>query len=176
MESNGGKTKMGTSGTSLAFQRAKERENRTPDVKVMGKTVKLGTLKLGGVVVPLGRAVVPLVVLSGSTASRGGSTARVGILRRSNRGAILGWKWMILVAKFDEFRGWKVGKLGEMLDPLETKQIHGSKSTKHHQTNKSQKKKLGLFLVGIFEIGEEHNKIRLENTTGRLQIRDKPKL
>ena len=56
---------------------------------------------------------------------------------------------MIFGAKFDGFRGWKVGKLGEMLDPLETKQINGSKSTKHHQTNKSQKI-LGLFLVGIF--------------------------
>ena len=55
-----------------------------------------------------------------------------------------------------------MGKLGEMLDPLETKQIHGSKSTKHHQTNKSQKI-LGLFLVGIFEFREEHNKIKLEN-------------
>ena len=54
-----------------------------------------------------------------------------------------------------------MGKLGEILDPLETKKIHGSKSTKHHQTNKSQTK-LGLFLVGIFEIGEEHNKIKLE--------------
>ena len=64
-----------------------------------------------------------------------------------------------------------MGKLGDMLGPLETKQIHGSKSTKHHQTNKSQKK-LGLFLVGIFEIGEEHNKIRLENTTGRLRNHD----
>ena len=56
---------------------------------------------------------------------------------------------MIFGAKFEGFRGWKVGKLGEMLDPLETKQIHGSKSTKHHQTNKSQKN-WGLFLVGIF--------------------------
>ena len=54
-----------------------------------------------------------------------------------------------------------MGKLGEMLDPVETKQNHGSKSTKHHQTNKSQKK-LGLFLMGIFEFGEEHNKIKLE--------------
>ena len=53
---------------SIANQRAIERENRTPDVEVMGKTVKLGTLKLGGAVVPLGRAVVPLVELSGSTA------------------------------------------------------------------------------------------------------------
>lgn len=57
-----------------------------------------------------------------------------------------------------------MGKLGEMdQNPLETKQIHGSKSTKHHQTNKSQKK-LGLFLVGIFGFRQEHNKIKLENT------------
>ena len=55
-----------------------------------------------------------------------------------------------------------MGKLGEMLDPLKTKQIHGSKSTKHPQTNKSQKK-LGLFLVEIFEIGEEDNKIKKTN-------------
>ena len=70
---------------------------------------------------------------------------------------------MISGAKLERFRGWKVGKLGEMLDPLETKKIHGSKPTKHHQTNKSQKK-WGLFLVGIFEFREEHNKIKLENT------------
>ena len=70
---------------------------------------------------------------------------------------------MIFGAKLRRFRGWKVGKLGETLDPLETKKIHGSKSTKHHQTNKSQKK-LGLFLVGIFEIRDENNKIKLENT------------
>ena len=55
-----------------------------------------------------------------------------------------------------------MGKLGEMLDPLETKQIHGSKSTKHHQTNKSQKN-LGLFLVGIFEFRTKSSKRRLEN-------------
>ena len=54
-----------------------------------------------------------------------------------------------------------MGKLGDMLDPLETNKIHGSKSTKHHQTNKSQKK-LGLFLVGIFGFGDEINKIKLE--------------
>ena len=41
-----------------------------------------------------------------------------------------GRKLMISGAKLRRFRGWKVGKLGEMLDPLETKQIHGSKSTK----------------------------------------------
>ena len=44
-----------------------------------------------------------------------------------------------------------MGKLGEMLDPLETKQIHGSKSTKHQQTNKLQKK-LGAIFGGDFRI------------------------
>ena len=55
---------------------------------------------------------------------------------------------MISRAKFDGFRGWKVEKLGEMLDPLETKQIHGLKSTKHHLTNKS--KKIGAIFGGDF--------------------------
>jgi hypothetical protein len=41
------------------------------------------------------------------------------------------------------------GKDGEKLDPLETQQIHGSKSTKLHQTNKSQKNGRAIF-VGIF--------------------------
>ena len=54
-------------GVSIATQRAKERENRTPDVKVMVKTINQPRLKLGG-------AVVPLEVLSGSTAQRGRST------------------------------------------------------------------------------------------------------
>ena len=48
---------------------------------------------------------------------------------------------------------------------------------KINKTSSNQQiKKMGLFLVGIFEIGEEHNKIKLENKEGRLQIRDKPKL
>ena len=78
---------------SIATQRAKERENRTPDVKVMVKTVNQPRLKLGGAVVPLGWAVVPLLerpgvpVLagrsirlwgSGCTASGAGCTAGVG--------------------------------------------------------------------------------------------------
>ena len=63
------------------------------------------------------------------------------------------------------------GDDGGKLDPLMTKQIHGSNPTKLHQTNKSQKN-WGLFLVGIFEIGEEHNKIRLENKEGRLRNHD----
>ena len=61
---------------------------------------------------------------------------------------------MIFGAKFEGFCGWKVGKLGEMLDPLETKQIHGSKSTKHHQTNKSQKF-WGYFWWGFSDLGRK---------------------
>ena len=53
------------------------------------------------------------------------------------------------------------GKDGEKLDLPATHEIRGSNPTKLHHTNKSQKK-LGLFLVGIFEIGDEHNKIKLE--------------
>ena len=63
------------------------------------------------------------------------------------------------------------GKDGEKLDLPATHEIRGSNPTKLHHTNKSQKK-LGLFLVGIFEIGKEHNKIRLENNEGRLRNRD----
>ena len=100
--------------------------------------------------------------MSGGPDVRGyGPDVRAPNPRMNSRNSILGRKLMISGAKFDGFRGWKVGKLGEMLDPLKTKQIHGSNPTKLRQTNKSQKK-LGLFLVGIFEIGEEHNKIRLE--------------
>ena len=58
-----------------------------------------------------------------------------------------------------------MGKLGEMVDPLETKQIHGSKSTKSHQTNISQNF-LGLFLVGIFEFWTKSHKTRVENGGG----------
>ena len=42
------------------------------------------------------------------------------------------------------------GKRWGSLDPLETERIHGSKSTKHHPNQQITKKKLGLFLVGIF--------------------------
>ena len=45
---------LGGWGMSIASQRAKERENRTPDVEVMVKMVKLGKLKLAWAVVPLG--------------------------------------------------------------------------------------------------------------------------
>ena len=76
---------------------------------------------------------------------------------------------MISGAKLERFCGWKVGKRGEMLDPLETQQIHGSKSTQHHQTNKSQKN-WGIFLVGIFEIRTKSSKRRLENGGGGSKI------
>ena len=47
---------------SIATQRAKERENRTPDVKVMVKTVNQPRLNLGGAVVPLlGHAGAPVL-------------------------------------------------------------------------------------------------------------------
>ena len=64
---------------------------------------------------------------------------------------------MISGSKLGGFRGWKVGKLGEMLDPLVAQQIHGTNSTKSCQINRSQKI-LGLFLVGIFEIGKNTTK------------------
>ena len=54
-------------------------------------------------------------------------------------------------SKLMRFRGWKMGKLGEMLDPLETKQIHGSKSTKHHQ-NQPITKNFGAIFGGDFRI------------------------
>ena len=65
----------------------------------------------------------------------------------------LGRKWMISRAQFDGFCGWKGGKDGGKLDPLETKQIHGSKSTKHHQTNKSQKELGAIFWWGFSDLG-----------------------
>ena len=95
-----------------------------------------------------------------SGASRGAGCPGLGPdVRAPNprMNSILGRKMMISGAKFDGFRGWKVGKLGEMLDPLETKQIHGSKSTKHHQTNKSQKN-LGAIFGGDFRIRTKSTK------------------
>ena len=76
---------------------------------------------------------------------------RVNLLGISSQGQIFGRNLGILGSKLTGFHGSKVGKLGGKLDPLETKQIHGSKSTKHHQTNKSQKK-LGSIFGGDFRI------------------------
>ena len=78
---------------------------------------------------------------------------------------------MISGAKFDGFRGWKVGKLGGKLDQLDAKQTHGSNPTKLHHTNKSQKN-LGLFLWGNFRIRTKNNKMKLENKERGLRNRD----
>ena len=65
---------------------------------------------------------------------------------------------MISGAKLERFRGRKV-ELGVMLDPLVTKQIHGSNPTKLHQTNKSQKK-LGAIFGGEFsKLGKKSTKL-----------------
>ena len=80
-----------------------------------------------------------------------GTDVRAPNPRINSRNSILGRKIEISGAKLGRFCGWKVGKLTEMLDPLETKQIHGSKSTKHHQTNKSQKN-WGAIFCGDFWI------------------------
>ena len=77
---------------------------------------------------------------------------------------------MISGAKLEIFRGWKVGKIGGKLDPLVTKQIHGSNPTKLHHTNKSQKKSRGLFLWGIFELGTKSTKTRLATKRGGSEI------
>jgi hypothetical protein len=51
------------------------------------------------------------------------------------------------------------GEGGEKLDPLETKQIHGSKSTKHHQNQQITKKLGGLFLWGFSKLGRNKAKL-----------------
>ena len=76
------------------------------------------------------------------------SDVRAPNSRMNSRNSILG-------AEIDDFGG-KIAEIswmesGGKLDPLVTKQIHGSKSTKHHQTNKSQKK-LGAIFGGDFRI------------------------
>ena len=48
MESNGDRAYLGGWGMSISTQRAKERENRTPDVEVMAETVKHSRLSWGG--------------------------------------------------------------------------------------------------------------------------------
>ena len=64
-----------------------------------------------------------------------------------------------------------MGKLGEMLDPLETKQIHGSNPTKLHHTNKITKT-IGAIFGRDFQIRTKNNKIKPENKERGLQNRD----
>ena len=51
--------------------------------------------------------------------------------------------------------GFVVGKL----DPLAKQQNHGSNTTKSHKNQQNAKKIVRLFLVGIFEIGQEQTKL-----------------
>ena len=55
---------------------------------------------------------------------------------------------MISGAKLGRFRGWKMGKLGEMLDPLETKQIYGS--NQQNFVKPTNHKKIGAIFGGDF--------------------------
>ena len=77
---------------------------------------------------------------------------------------------MILGAKLQRLRGWKVGKLGDMLDPIESNQIHGSKSTKYHHTNKSQKNNWGYFCGEFLNLGQH------QQNEARKQRWEAPKL
>ena len=114
-------------------------------------------------VVPLGWAVVPLLerpgvpVLagrsirlwgSGCTASGAGCTAGVGKNSQIWIGDELGAEMDDFGAKIGWISWMRRGETWGKLDPLETKQIHGSKSTKHHQTNKSQKNWWGFSKLG----------------------------
>ena len=62
------------------------------------------------------------------------------------------------------------GKMDGKLDPLKTKQIHGSKPTKSQHTNKSQKN--GAIFGGEFLNKDEKQQNKARNTTGRLRNRD----
>ena len=62
---------------------------------------------------------------------------------------------------------------GGKLDPLETKQIHGSKQTNSHKTNGSQKK-IGAIFGGDFRIWARTHKIKARNEGAGLQFREKP--
>ena len=62
----------------------------------------------------------------------------------------------------------KGGESGEKLDPLKTKQSHGSKLTKSQHTNKSQK--MGAIFVGNFRIRMKNNKTRLATQRGGSEI------
>ena len=56
-------------------------------------------------------------------------------------------------SKLGRFWGWMVGKNGGKLDPLETKQIHGSNPTKHHQNQQITKKFEAIFGGEFLNLG-----------------------
>ena len=108
---------------------------------MVGKDASRFQLKLGGAVVPLVKAVVPVGALA--VVPLVGAVVPLGS-GKLDRGDTLR-KWMISGAKLDGFRGWKVGKLVGKLDLPATHEIHGSNPTKFHHTNKSQKKFGAIF-------------------------------
>ena len=139
---------------SIATQQAKERENRTPDVKVTVKTVKHGRLILQG------SDIRGWVRISGGQypepcrfgAPRAGCLAWGPDVRPDDSRSHVGRKFsnwgrklMISGAKFERFRGWKVGEIRGKLDLPATHKIRGSNPTKLHHTNKSQKKIGAIF-------------------------------
>ena len=63
----------------------------------------------------------------------------------------------------------KGGERGEKLDPLKTKQIHGSKLTKTQHANKITKK-FGAIFVGNFQIRTKTTKTRPETQRGGSEI------
>ena len=97
--------------------------------------------------------------MSGGLDVRGyGPDVRAPNPRMNSRNSILGAEIDDFGGKIAEISWMESGEIGGKLDPQVTKQIHRSNSTKHHHTNKSQKK-LGLFLVGIFEFRTKSTKL-----------------
>ena len=136
-------------GMSIASKRAKERQNRSSDELVTDKTKISRSQYLQVTDVRRRTDVRSSDVRSGSeircfssgvgfrSSGKGRTSGGLGSTRDLSSGTRFWAEFWDLGSKLRRFRGWKVGKLGEMLDPLETKQIHGSNPTKHHQTNKS---------------------------------------
>ena len=153
MESNGGKTKMSILGTSLAFQRAKEHENRTPDVEVMAETVS-GSGLIRGVRVPgvwecghpgWSEANSPGVRVPGG--SRCGHPGVFGL------GGNFGGN-----AKFRGFHGGKGGDCwGGARSTCQTSNPW-TKTTKSHKIQQITRKNFGAIFVGIFEFGRKTTK------------------
>ena len=89
----------------------------------------------------------------------------------------------ILGAEIDDFKG-KIAEIswmecGETWGKARSTQDTTNPWIKINKTSSNEqitKKNWGLFFGGDFRIWDKINKTRLENTTGRLQIRDKPKL
>jgi len=116
------------------------------------KSVNLARVRGSGRPEKVGRPVVPGALDIGKGRSSGGSgSTRDASFRTRGKMGILGSRMM-------RFRGWKVGKIGEMLDPVETEQIHGSNPTKLRQSNKPQKN-WGYFWWGFLKLGRNTTKL-----------------